>query len=84
MPADSMLRSAVPAPWMVALVALLGLSIYLWRALPEYRALAKLPPASPKAPNVLLIVLDTVRAQSLSLYGYHRATTPQLKRKATG
>jgi arylsulfatase A-like enzyme len=34
------------------------------------------------APNVLLIVLDTVRADRLSLYGYPRATTPVLKRLA--
>jgi arylsulfatase A-like enzyme len=35
------------------------------------------------ARNVLLIVLDTVRADSLSLYGYHRATTPNLARLAS-
>ena len=39
-----------------------------------------LPPAD--SPNVLLIVLDTVRADRLSLYGYPRATTPILKRLA--
>jgi len=32
------------------------------------------------APNVLLIVLDTVRADHLSLYGYPRATSPALER----
>jgi arylsulfatase A-like enzyme len=32
--------------------------------------------------NVLLIVLDTVRADHLSLYGYDRDTTPNLKRFA--
>ena len=31
---------------------------------------------------MILIVLDTVRAESLSLYGYHRDTTPNLKRVA--
>ncbi|MEM7199475.1 MAG: sulfatase [Planctomycetota bacterium] len=35
-------------------------------------------PAVPGAPNVLLLVLDTVRADHLSCYGYERATTPQL------
>lgn len=39
-------------------------------------------PAAPGAPNVLLVVLDTVRAQSLSLYGYRRPTTPNLERLA--
>ena len=32
------------------------------------------------SPNVLLIVLDTVRADHLSLYGYARPTTPNLVR----
>ncbi len=39
-----------------------------------------LPP--PDSPNVLLIVLDTVRADHLSLYGYPRTTTPNLERFA--
>jgi arylsulfatase A-like enzyme len=34
------------------------------------------------APNVLLVVLDTVRAKSLSLYGYLRDTSPNLERLA--
>jgi arylsulfatase A-like enzyme len=36
-----------------------------------------LPPSG--SPNVLMIVLDTVRADRLSLYGYHRSTTPALE-----
>ncbi len=32
------------------------------------------------ATNVLLIVLDTVRAKSMSLYGYTKATTPELEK----
>lgn len=39
-----------------------------------------LPPAG--SPNVLLIVLDTVRADHLSLEGYRRPTTPNLERLA--
>ncbi len=39
-----------------------------------------LPPGG--SPNVLLIVLDTVRADRLSLYGYHRATSPTLQQLA--
>jgi arylsulfatase A-like enzyme len=35
-----------------------------------------------QVPNVLLIVLDTVRANSLSLYGYEQPTTPNLERLA--
>ena len=39
-----------------------------------------LPPGDP--PNVLLITLDTVRADHLSLYGYGRPTSPVLERLA--
>jgi arylsulfatase A-like enzyme len=35
-------------------------------------------PAAASAPNVLLIVLDTVRADHIGLYGYDRPTTPFL------
>ena len=34
--------------------------------------------AGEKKPNVFVIVLDTVRADHLSLYGYERETTPEL------
>jgi arylsulfatase A-like enzyme len=39
-----------------------------------------LPPAD--SPNVLLIVLDTVRADRMSVYGYSRPTTPALEQLA--
>ncbi len=64
--------------WGLAVVALLAGSILGWRALAERRAVANLPPAVPGAPNVLLLVLDTVRAQNLSAYGYARPTTPRI------
>lgn len=48
----------------------------------EDRAQALRPPARPGAPNVMLIVLDTVRAASLSLYGHIRPTSPNLERLA--
>lgn len=41
-----------------------------------------LPPAAAHAPNVLLIIWDAARAQSLSLYGSERPTTPELVRLA--
>lgn len=55
---------------------------YGWDIMKERRALANLPMLSPDQPNVLLIVLDTVRAQNLSLYGYDRATSPTLEQLA--
>jgi arylsulfatase A-like enzyme len=52
-----------------------------WRAKAEQNGLAKIVPRD-GAPNVLLVVLDTVRAKSMSLYGYERPTTPALERWA--
>ena len=43
-------------------------------------AASAIPPTD--SPNVLLIVLDTVRADHLSLYGYERGTSPTLARLA--
>lgn len=45
----------------------------------EARRIAGLPDARPGAPNVLFIIWDTVRGESLSLYGYDRPTTPYLE-----
>jgi arylsulfatase A-like enzyme len=66
--------------WMATIVVGLAVGVYGWQEVTERRAVATLPPAVSDAPNVLLIVLDTVRARSLSLYGYDRPTTPQLER----
>ena len=52
------------------------------RVLGETRAIASLPTATDAAKNVVFIVLDTVRASRLSLYGYGRDTTPNLVRWA--
>jgi arylsulfatase A-like enzyme len=47
----------------------------------QWREVSRPLPSS-DSPNVLLIVLDTVRADHLSLYGYRRATSPALERLA--
>ncbi len=66
-------------------------ALFLWavgvpryRQFQEQRARAALPAAAQGAPNVLLIIWDTARAMSLSLYGHTRATTPQLDAFAKG
>jgi arylsulfatase A-like enzyme len=51
-------------------------------ALGERWAIASLPEPEKGRMNVLLLVMDTVRADRLSLYGYPRDTTPNLKRIA--
>jgi arylsulfatase A-like enzyme len=52
-------------------------------ALIERRAVARIPASSDKLPDVVLVVLDTVRASSLSLHGYTKPTSPNLSRLAT-
>lgn len=73
-------RMTIPAAVVIALIAA---TFALKDIVVERRALAALgPPPAVGSPNVLLIVLDAVRAQDMSLYGYQRQTTPHLDRLA--
>ncbi len=73
------------APALVVIALTLGVGVRVWRAIAERWELAALPSAKASTPNVLLLILDTVRAANLSLYGYHRPTTPEIERwAATG
>jgi arylsulfatase A-like enzyme len=66
---------------LVVLVLLPSLWVFGGGALAAWRE-ANRPLPAPGSPNVLLIVLDTVRADHLSLYGYPRPTSPNLERLA--
>jgi arylsulfatase A-like enzyme len=70
------------APWAAAGFALLLTGIqggsWLW----ERTEVAKLPPPQPESPNVLVVVMDTLRADHLSCYGYTLATSPNIDRLA--
>jgi len=48
-------------------------------AMEEKTPAPELVPAKAGAPDVLFIVMDTTRSQSLSTHGYHRDTTPYLE-----
>lgn len=67
---------------LAAIVALLAVAVEGGRAFRERRELGRLPTPIAGAPNVLFIILDTVRALNLSLYGYSRPTTPNLEQLA--
>jgi arylsulfatase A-like enzyme len=74
------LRStAWPAALLVVVIALTASLRASWQ---ERRALVAQPAPASGAPNVLLIVLDAVRAANLSVYGYERPTTPNLEQLA--
>lgn len=69
-------------PWAAAAVLLLAGGIELGQRIAEARELAALSPAASGAPNLLIVVMDTVRADHLSAYGYSRATSPNFERLA--
>jgi arylsulfatase A-like enzyme len=69
-------------PGLLFLVLSTAVFVHGMRFFAERRLVAALPVSKPHAPNILLIVWDTIRAENLSLYGYKRETTPNLERLA--
>lgn len=71
------------APWATAIWILMAFGIQGGQWVKERSASASLPTAEASSPNVLVIVVDTLRADHVSAYGYPRATTPNLDRIAS-
>jgi len=69
-------------PWLFGIVVVVAVTMRAGAALTEARATDALSPAPAGAPNVVLIVVDTLRADHLSAYGYDRRTSPNLDRLA--
>jgi arylsulfatase A-like enzyme len=69
-------------PWLgaMALLALASIQCGFW--LTELVGTAKLPEAAAGSPNILVIVVDALRADHVSSYGYARPTTPNIDRLA--
>ena len=65
--------------WMVGVVLLVVVTVNVGGVLRERTRLGALTSSLQGAPNVLLLILDTVRAANMSLYGYSRETTPNLE-----
>ena len=74
------IRRTTPA--LAALVVVLALLVPGWMALRERTAVKALQ-STGNRPNVLLIILDTVRSASMSLYDSTLMTTPHLNRWAS-
>src|SRR5262249_45270161 len=66
------------APILLAMFAITFLIIHFGSRWREERAISHLPQAAPGSPNILLIVIDTLRADHLSSYEYQRATSPNI------
>jgi arylsulfatase A-like enzyme len=84
--ASPMVRRAM-RPLTVALtVVTLGIAIPMavWPLVREQLDEQRLPGAPPGAPNVLILLWDTVRAASLDLHGHARPTSPGLTALARG
>ncbi len=83
---------AIRLPWLGNLALIFLAATFLWPGPPPN--LGQIPSsaqqqamgmeaASAEAPNLALIVLDTLRADHLGCYGYQRPTSPNLDRIAT-
>jgi arylsulfatase A-like enzyme len=80
---ERVLRGArVAWPWLAAFT--LALALWVRFGGPVAAAIGRAEPVAARAgaPNILLIVLDTVRAASLSVNGYGRPTSRNLERLA--
>jgi arylsulfatase A-like enzyme len=77
---SSFFRKSIVALFVTAL--LVGTAGAFWDNGRERYFVGKLPQARPNTPNVILITLDTLRADHLSSYGYQRSTSPNLDRLA--
>jgi len=69
-------------PWMRILLALVIIGVQGGKWISESRTISSLPAANPGSPNVLVIVVDTLRADHLSSYGYSRPTSPNIDKLA--
>ncbi len=63
-------------PWLAGLTVLLFVAIQGGGWVNEKYKTANLPQANSEKPNVIVIVVDTLRADHLSAYGYQRDTSP--------
>jgi arylsulfatase A-like enzyme len=70
------------APWAAGALLFAGgvyaPGVYLSATTPAPPLRAALAPALPGAPDIVLVVLDTVRAENVSTYGHARDTAPTL------
>jgi arylsulfatase A-like enzyme len=71
------------APWLAAVFLLAFLGIQGGKWADERIAVTKLASVPQSSPNLLVIVLDTLRADHLSSYGYARKTSPEMDRIAS-
>ncbi|MEE8580677.1 MAG: sulfatase-like hydrolase/transferase, partial [Myxococcota bacterium] len=78
-----MTRWRVWLPWalggLLLAVAIMTPGVYIAATAPPKIERTEPPPAPEGAPDIVLVVLDTVRAANVSAYGYARKTAPTLE-----
>ena len=75
---NKLVRLTLPA--MIVVVLLAGGAMHLLRLAEERHIGSSVRQARADAPDVLFIVMDTVRSSNLSAYGYARPTSPEIAR----
>ncbi len=68
--------------WLIAATALLFFGVEGGAWLHERNGVANLPAAPPSAPDIIVVVVDALRADHVSAYGYSRPTSPHIDRLA--
>jgi arylsulfatase A-like enzyme len=66
------------AAWLATALVFVIIGIQGGKSISESHAVSSLPPSTSGSPNVLIIVVDTLRADHLSSYGYSRPTSPYI------
>ncbi|HXZ42031.1 MAG TPA: sulfatase [Terriglobales bacterium] len=69
-------QRTLPALAVVTLLLVIGIPLGV--KLQQARAIADLPSPPKNVPNVVFLVIDTLRADHLSSFGYHRTTSPNI------
>ena len=72
----AVVRGTLPALCVSAALIIGGIAGTNWWT--REQALTHLPAAAPNSPNIVVVVVDTLRADHLGLYGYNRPTSPNL------
>lgn len=72
----ALVRASLPALALITAAVLVGIAGAGWWK--SQRTLSRLPAAAPNSPNIVVLVIDTLRADHLSIYGYARPTSPNL------
>jgi arylsulfatase A-like enzyme len=67
---------------LIAAALFVGVAGAQWDSWRERQLVRDLPNSAHRGTNVLVIILDTLRADRLSSYGYQRSTTPNIDRLA--